>query len=228
VGHGGHSLRIAKAVSLIERRLGVAIPLTVFFSYPTIRELGAYALDHARFGSTLIDEALVPLNDGDGPPVFAFPPGTGDALGFVQLASMLQCRFFGFNFIEAESRLQDYADLICKVDPNGPYILFGYSSGGNLAYHVARVLKERQHRVAGIIMVDSARKFAPLPMGETEIAAITSNFLGDESIKPYLASPVLQEKAERLISSSLRYVEKAVDHHVIDADIVVLAAEDSV
>jgi amino acid adenylation domain-containing protein len=227
--HGGHSLRIAKAVSLIKRRLGVAIPLAVFFTFPTIRKLADYVLDHAKFGSAMIDQALVPLHgDGSGPNVFAFPPGTGDALGFVQLASLLPCRFFGFNFIESESRLQDYADSIGKIDPDGPLILFGYSSGGNLAYHVTRVLEERGRRVVGIIMIDSARKLAPVPVSETEIAAITNNFLGDESIKPYLASPVLREKAERLIRSSLRYVERAVDHHVINADIVVLTAENSI
>jgi thioesterase domain-containing protein len=106
----------------------------------------------AKFGITGIDEALVPLSvRANGPNLFAFPPGTGDALGFVQLAMLLMpYRFHGFNFIKAESRLHDYADLLMSVDPDGPYVLFGYSSGGNLAYHVTRELEERGRRVEGV------------------------------------------------------------------------------
>ena len=226
---GGHSLRIVKAVSLIERKLGVAIPLTVFFTYPTVRELATYIVDGAKFGVAGIDDAMVPLSvDADGPNLFAFPPGTGDALGFVQLAALLPCRFYGFNFIEAESRLRDYADLITRVDPDGPCVLFGYSSGGNLAYHVARELEARGRQVAAIIMIDSSRKLAPMAMSEEEVRHIMSNFLDDESVQPYLASPLLREKAERLVRNSLGYVERAVDYHVIDADIHVLTSADPI
>jgi amino acid adenylation domain-containing protein len=226
---GGHSLRIVKAVSLIERKLGVAVPLTLFFTKPTVRELAKYILDSARFGIAGIDDVMIPLSvDADGPNLFAFPPGTGDALGFVQIASLLPCRFYGFNFIEADSRLQDYANLVTGVDPDGPYVFFGYSSGGNLAYHVARELEERGRRVAAIIMIDSSRKLAPMPMSDGEVEQITNNFLGDESVQPYVASPVLREKAQRLIRGSLGYVGNAVDYHVIDADIHVLTSEEPI
>lgn len=223
---GGHSLKVTKVVARIERTLGVAVPLTVFFTRPTVRGLADYILDDAEFGVAGIDEAMVPLSvDSPGPNLFAFPPGTGDALGFVQLASLLPCRFYGFNFIEAETRLQDYADLVMRVDPEGPYVLFGYSSGGNLAYHVARELEERGRRVAGVIMIDSARKLERIPLSEEEIDKITNGFLGDESVRSYLASPVLVEKARRLVRGSLNYVEHAVDYHLIDADIHVLTSE---
>jgi len=226
---GGHSLRIAKAMSLIERKLGVAVPLTVFFTHPTIRELAAYIIDGAKFGMSGIDDAMVPLSvAGGGPNLFALPPGTGDALGFAQLALLLPCRFYGFNFIEADSRLRDYAALITRVDPEGPYVLFGYSSGGNLAYHVARELEERGRRVLGIIMADSARRLHPIPMSDEEITRITDTFLGDESLRSYLASPILRDKAQRLVRSSLSYVENAVDYHTINADIHVLTSENPI
>jgi len=226
---GGHSLKVTKVVALIKARLGAVVPLTVFFTRPTIRELAEYILDGAKFGVVGIDEAIVPLSvDPGGPNLFAFPPGTGDALGFVQIASRLPCRFYGFNFIEAESRLQDYADLITRVDADGPYILFGYSSGGNLAYHVTRELEQRGRRVAGIIMVDSARKLQRTPFAGEEIERITNDFLEDESVRSYMASAVLREKSQRLIRSSLRYVESAVDYHMIDADIHVLTSENPI
>lgn len=224
---GGHSLKVTKVVSLIEQRLGIVVPLTVFFNHPTVRELATYIIHAARFGDAGIDEALVPMNiQGEGPRLFAFPPGTGDALGYIQLAGLLKpYRFYGFNFIEAESRLRDYADLIMGVDPDGPYLLFGYSSGGNLAYRVARELEERGRQVTAILMVDSTRRLQKVPMSEDEVQRIANVFLGDESIKPYLASPILYDKAHRLVHSSLAYVQNAVDYHCIHADIHVLTSE---
>jgi hybrid polyketide synthase/nonribosomal peptide synthetase FtdB len=223
---GGHSLRIAKSISLIERRLGVTVPLAEFFTYPTVRALAAYIIDRSKFGVASADHALVPLSaNGDGPSLFAFPPGTGDALGFAQLAALLPCRFYGFNFIEADTRLSDYADLIIGTDPDGPYLLLGYSSGGNLAYHVARELEQRGRRVAGIVMVDSTRRLHPTPMPDQEVERVTREFLNDESMKPYLASPILRDKAQRLVGSSLRYAANSVDYHTIDTDIHVLTSE---
>jgi thioesterase domain-containing protein len=227
---GGHSLKVTKAASLIQRRLGVAVPLTAFFTHPTVRGLAAHIIDSARFGLEGIDQALVPLCvHGEGPRLFAFPPGTGDALGYLQLAGLLKpYRFYGFNFIEAQSRLRDYADLIMGVDPDSPYLLFGYSSGGNLAYQVARELGERGRRVAGILMVDSARRLKQMPLSEAEIERVANTFLGDESVRPLLENPVLHEKAHRLVRSSLAYVESAVDQHTIHADIHVLTSEECV
>jgi amino acid adenylation domain-containing protein len=227
---GGHSLKVTKAVSLIERRLGVVVPLTVFFTHPTVRGLAGHIIDSARFGVQGIDEAMVPLGvEGDGPRLFAFPPGTGDALGYIQLAGLLKpYRFYGFNYIEAESRLRDYADLIMGVDADGPYLLFGYSSGGNLAYQVARELEERGRTVAGILMIDSARRLKKMPLSEAEIERVANTFLGDESVRAYLENPILHEKARRLVRSSLAYVESAVDQHTIHADIHVLTSEECV
>ncbi len=226
---GGHSLRIVKTASLIERRLGVVVPVKVLFTCPTIRELATHIIDGARFGASGIDEAMVPLSvDTVGPNLFALPPGTGDALGFAQIASRLACRFYGFNFIESDSRLRDYADLIIRVDPEGPYLLFGYSSGGNLAYHVARELEERGRRVAAIIMVDSTRRLHPTPMSDEEIETVTTEFLDDESLRPYMESRILRDKAERLVRSSLKYAGNAVDYHTISADIHVVTCENPI
>jgi amino acid adenylation domain-containing protein len=226
---GGHSLKVTRTVALIEQRLGVALPLTVFFARPTIRELAEAILDGARFGIPGFDDALVPLRtEAGGPTLFALPPGTGDALGYLQLASLLPCRFYGFNFVEAPTRLQRYADLVERTDPEGPLLLLGYSSGGNLAHGVAHELEVRGRTVAAVIMVDSARRLRRMPIAEAEIDRVTAEFLGDASMAPYLASPVLREKAARMVRNSLRQAGDATDERVIRSDIHVLASLDSV
>ncbi|HKB13082.1 MAG TPA: amino acid adenylation domain-containing protein [Vicinamibacterales bacterium] len=226
---GGHSLTVARVMASIERMLGVAAPLTTLFRRPTIRELAAALLDAASFGVSAIDEPMIRLGlPNDAPPLFAFPPGTGDAAGFFQVAQLLDnCAFYGFNFIESENRLERYADLIASVDPIGPYVLFGYSSGGNLAYHAARELEARGRVVTDIIMIDSARKLARTPFAPGEVRRIADEFLGHDSIRQYLATPVLRDRAYRMIERSYAWIEQAVDLHTVRADIHVLTAEDS-
>ncbi len=225
---GGHSLKVAKLISLIEKETGVVLPLTEVFKYPTVRELAARMLDSATFGLDIVDNAMVCLNGAEtGPNLFAFPPGVGDAAGFIQLARQLTpFRFFGFNFIEAESRIKDYADLVESVDPDGPYLFFGYSSGGNLAYHVAREIETRGRRVSDILMLDSARKLEKYPYTQDEVKGIADDFLNHESNRPYLTSELLKEKAYRMIARSYDYVYNSVDYHTVGANIHVLLCAD--
>ena len=224
---GGHSLKVAKVAALIAERLKAVIPLTILFQQPTVRQLSEYLLAETSFGHTGIDDARVHLSGPqEGPNLFAFPPGVGDALGFLQLAQQLKpYSFYGFNFIEDESRLKKYADLVGEIDPEGPYLFLGYSSGGNLAYHVAREIERRGQRVSDIVMIDSGRKLEPTPFAPEEVQKIADQFLQHESVRPYLASPILRDKAYRLIRSSYAYIENAVDYHRISADIHVLVQE---
>lgn len=226
---GGHSLKVAKLISLIEKEMGLALPLIVVFKAPTIRQLASVMLDKATFGLEIADEAMVCLNGPtSGPNLFAFPPGVGDVAGFIQLAQQLKpfC-FYGFNFIEAESRIKDYADLVESVDPDGPYLFFGYSSGGNLAYHVTREIEARGRRVCEILMIDSSRKFEKFPYTKEEVKKIADDFLNHESNRPYLTNTLLVEKAYRMIERSYDYVYNSVDYHIVDANIHVLDCEDS-
>ena len=223
---GGHSLKITKLVSGIRQALGVELPLSAVFKATTIREQARVVLDAARFGVAGIDEPMIKLNDGAGTPVFAFPPGTGDALGYLQIAAELRpYAVHGFNFLEAETRIADYATLIQKADPNGRHLLFGYSAGGNLAYHVAAELERRGASVAGVVMVDSGRVLRPIVMPAGEVERVTEAFLGHESIRAQVATPVLHEKAARLIARYFDYLTRTLDRHAIAGDIVGLVAD---
>jgi len=225
---GGHSLKVTKLVALIRQRLSVELPLTAVFKAATVREQARVVVDAARFGVKGIDEPIVKLNDGTGPAIFGFPPGTGDALGYVQLAEHLRSyAVHGFNFIEAESRIADYADLVQRLDPRGPYVFFGYSAGGNLAYHVAGELERRGARVAGIAMIDSGQVKLPIVFPSGEAERVASEFLSHESLQQYLKTPVLREKATRVIHRYYDHMGRTVDHHVVGAEIYGIYAADS-
>jgi thioesterase domain-containing protein len=147
-------------------------------------------------------------------------------LSYIPLAPLLApMRVYAFNFLERESRIRDYADLIVEADPEGPYRLLGYSSGGNLAFHVAAELERRGRPVAAIVMLDSARNVSPYPYLEADVLKAAEAFMNHDTIRPYLATPVLREKTLRRIVASYRLLSRTTDDLVVDADIhVVLEA----
>jgi len=221
---GGHSLKVTKLVSLIHKRLGVETPLATVFNAPTVRQLAQCLMQAARFGVDIADQPMVRLQaQTAGPAIFAFPPGTGDVLGYIQLAQLLEpYMFYGFNFISAETRLHQYADLIASVQPEGSCVLFGYSSGGNLAFHVARELEARGRCVSDIVMVDSARRHRKYRHSPEEALRVGVDFLNHESIRPYLNTPVLRDKVLRQVQNNFVYISNLVDSHTVKANIHVL------
>lgn len=226
---GGHSLRASRLIALIHKKMGIEIPLATVFKASTVRDLTQHLLDLARFGIKEADEAMVLLSRKTaGPNIFALPPGTGDAIGYIQLAELLKSHtFYGFNFIVAETRIKDYADIIMSVDPDGPYLLFGYSAGGNLAYHVTRELEERGRRVSDIIMADSGRTIEKIKFPEGEAQRVAERFLNHESVAPYLTSPVLREKVIRQVERYYAHIANTTDDYIVDANIHVLLSEES-
>lgn len=226
---GGHSLRATKLASLIQKRLGIEMPLTAVFKYSTIRLLARFLVDSARFGVIIADEPMVLMNRvATSRPLFMFPPGTGDALSFAQFAEVLDSfDLYAFNFIEAESRISDYANLIVQTDPEGPYRLAGYSGGGNLAYYVARELENRGKRIADLVMFDSGRHLARVDYSPEAARKLATDFMEDEAVRPYIASVVLKEKVIRRIQGYYAFFSTLVDSHTVDCPIRLIYSEDS-
>jgi tyrocidine synthetase-3 len=221
---GGHSLKVTRLVALIHDRLGVTVPLAAVFRSPRLRDLARFIVEAARFGVSLADETMVAL--GQGPRnLFALPPGTGDVLSYIPLAEHLSdWTIKAFNFIEAPTRIADYANLIDADQPEGEIFLLGYSSGGNLAYQVAVELERRGRIVDRIVMIDAARKAAPIPYDEEKVMEAAAAFLDHETIRPYLVSPVLRQKLEERIKASYRHYCAAIDATPVAAAILLIAA----
>ena len=207
----------------------VAIPIDAIFDAPTLRGLTQYLLDSARFGAAALDDGMV-LMSGDpaNGAIFGFPPATADCLGYCDLARSLDPRaFYGFTFLESEDRIARYAELIQNSPATEPYCLFGYSSGGNLAYHVASALEARGKVVALVIMLDSARHLAPLNIPFEKVRQVADDFLSSDGARKYLTSTVLRDKAFRNITRNVEYVSQCIDAHKVKADIHLIACENS-
>jgi thioesterase domain-containing protein/acyl carrier protein len=226
---GGHSLRTVKLMYLIRERFGVLLPFTVIFEAPTVGVLAGRILDAARFGHESIDQPLVAFTREVGiPPVFAFPPGTADALGYAELAKRLHPRgFYAFNFIDTNTRTGDYAQLISDTGGAGPYVLFGYSGGGNFAFRTAVELERLGKCVSDIIMLDSSRFLEPFRFPSGEAQRLALEFVGTDSVQAYIKSPLLKDKVIRAIEQYHESLSGTRDDAVTGANIHLVTSENS-
>lgn len=123
----------------------------------------------------ILDLSAAPALSAGGPPPLLLV-GSGPA--FDDLARILEAdrTFFGIGLragdlaqLERSSRLEQLAgrlvDQVVQYDPNGPYILGGWSLSGILAHETARQLRARNKDVALVVLFDPTN-----PRGLTQLA----------------------------------------------------------
>ncbi len=155
---GGHSLLAAQIVVEIEKLLNIKLAIASLFQSPTIETL-ARRLTEAEWLPPW--SSLVPLQtEGRKPPLFLVHGWGGDVYCFLHLAQLLgpDQPVYGIQAVgldaksarhrTVESMAEHYVGEIRSFQPEGPYFLGGYSSGGVIAFEVARKLHRLDDRVA--------------------------------------------------------------------------------
>ena len=152
------SANITKEVAAHVAPAGVAIHELLEYILPT-----APAVPHRNSEY----DPVVPLQlSGHKTPLFCVHPGTGDVLGYVNLAKYfanerpvyaLKARGFDEGdecFRTFDDMVFSYADAIRRRQPRGPYAIAGYSYGGPVAFETAKVLESRGEHVAFVGSID--------------------------------------------------------------------------
>ncbi|HVG10073.1 MAG TPA: amino acid adenylation domain-containing protein, partial [Thermoanaerobaculia bacterium] len=141
---GGHSLLAVRLMALIEQTFGVKLPLSMLFEAPTVRHLAG-----AVEGDPVWRSALVRLHPGgSGRPLFLVHPAGGDVFPYVELARKLGTErpVYGLQAVSEsdghpptmEGLAAQYLASVREVQPEGPWLLAGWSSGAVTAYEMAR------------------------------------------------------------------------------------------
>jgi len=181
---GGHSLIAVRLFAAVKREFGVEFPISVLFEAPTIGDIAARII--AQTGELQAPDAraqpqtaaqfahLVPLNGvkpAKAAPLFVVAGMFGNVLNLRHLALQfsdaravygMQARGLIGDSAPHETVQQAAADYIAEikqVQPEGPYLLSGFSGGGITAYEMARQLKAGGDDVAVLALLDT-----PLPV----------------------------------------------------------------
>ena len=178
---GGDSLRAVAVVSMLENEFGRRIAIGELIDSPTPLSLVAAKLDkpEAPVTSSSVGSAVPASakqqNDliewlrasGSKRPLIVLPPGGGNLLRYAPLVRSLRddvpvvgIRLPGADarsdIVESiEGQAEVMLDALDSVVESGPYRILGWSTGGLLAWEMARLLIARGDEVEGIVLVDT-------------------------------------------------------------------------
>ncbi|MCZ8519470.1 MULTISPECIES: non-ribosomal peptide synthetase [Paenibacillus] len=231
---GGHSLLAAVLSARISERLGIEVPLHLIFRHRTVEALAA-KLDTVHELQGGGEESVTKLSEGgEGLNVFCFPPVAGYGFEYRALASMLPAyTWYAFDFLpgsEEEDRpAEAYASRIRRLQPEGPYILLGYSAGGCLAYETAALLEAEGSEVAGLLMLDAERKTGADPVPDEELLRDTEAQLAaaENRYGDLLSVPSVRREAAARMYAYRRYLQRTVNGAALRAPVHLVLAEGS-
>ncbi|TNE54260.1 MAG: amino acid adenylation domain-containing protein, partial [Bacteroidetes bacterium] len=218
---GGHSMLLIRMIARMNLQFGKSPEISQLMEAPSIAQI-AVLLDQQQTSdqtTELITSELSLFTEERDQKIFLFPPISAHSLIYQELGDYLETHaLYGFNYIPENQQLTAFIQAIQEVQPSGPYILGGYSIGGNLARHVAAKLEEMGQEVSHIILIDSTFREKPTsPLSSDEVKANTQEFVKkmDEESKQHLREAGLYEKAFTRIEAYMDFALNSGDEFSI-------------
>jgi pyochelin synthetase len=161
---GGQSFAAIRVTTRIAKQLGRSVALGAMLQGRTVAYL-AQVVDRQQAWSPLVTLRA----EGAGPASFFVHPAGGSVLCYRHLAELQPAPFHALQAAgldgeqepsgSVEEMAARYVAAGRQAQPSGPYVLGGWSSGGVIAFEMARQLEEAGEAVQRVVMLDT-----PAPM----------------------------------------------------------------
>ncbi|HET7234018.1 MAG TPA: amino acid adenylation domain-containing protein [Longimicrobium sp.] len=173
---GGNSITASRLVARVRTEMGRDLPLAALLRAPTVAGLARVMAGERA----AVQPPLIPLQPhGSLPPLFLAPPGGGHVVCYHPLAGLmgpdqpvygLQARGIDDGhepFGTAREIAEFFISAIRQVQPEGPYLLGGWSFGGMVAWEMGRQLLEAGAEVGLVALLDTG-----VPRAKQDVAEL--------------------------------------------------------
>ncbi|KEK23219.1 non-ribosomal peptide synthetase [Bacillus gaemokensis] len=214
---GGDSMKAIQVASSLYKK-GWEFEMKQIFLNPVLKDLCFYLRpvqeesDNLKLGTFLTQKGKKN--------VFCFPPVTGFGVAYYQLARGLgDYSIYSFDYIENPDKVKLMAQQILKLQPEGPYVLLGYSAGGKLLFEVAKELEQSLGRkVSDLIMLDAYRVKKTESMTEQTLED-NVNIVVESPTRKYLKGYIFSDRDKERIRDYMKYVFTLESNGKIQANI---------
>jgi thioesterase domain-containing protein len=161
---GGHSLRVVPLISRMEKRFGRPIPVAALLQAQSVEKVAVLL----RQDGPVPASPLLPLQPGgSGLALFCVHPLGGSALCYLPLVRHLgpEQPVYGLDALHLlgterlygslEEMAGAYLEAMRTAQPEGPYLVAGWSFGGLVAFEIARQLAGRGDEIALLALLDT-------------------------------------------------------------------------
>lgn len=162
---GGHSLKAVSLITKLHKLFQVNLPLASLITHPTVHQLAQLVASGKPVAQW---QCLVPIRpEGNKTPLFLVHGAGLNVLLYQSLGKNLQPNrpIYALQAKGLDGKQQistsipemaaDYIIEIQQVQPNGPYLLFGFSLGGFIAYEMANQLMAKGEEVRFLGVIDT-------------------------------------------------------------------------
>ncbi|MDO6423884.1 hybrid non-ribosomal peptide synthetase/type I polyketide synthase [Saccharophagus degradans] len=224
---GGSSVKLIELIYHLQTEFNIALSVSQLFKISTLYGM-AKTLENIIIGRESGAQPYLMFNQHNSASernIFCFPPAGGHGLVYRNLAQQMQDHtLISFNYLTGDDKVERYANLITQQQPQGPYTLFGYSLGGNLAFEIAKLLEARGHVVVNVVIMDSYRTAKEFDFGEQHLAEFEKEL--SEHLRKHVGSEIVAAETLEQARDYIGFSSRTPNIGTVNAAITVISDED--